>query len=247
MDNVNIIKDLGLTDQEARMYLDLLKSGGVLASEVAHSVGIKRTTAYPILQSLASKGLVNVYFRKNKRFYYAQKPERLAGLFRRKLESFEALVPLLESFEKKQIKQFGLRFVETTNELKEFYNEILEEYGKKNKKEYRVIGNGFTWESLDPVFFTKYRHERAERGIKTRLLLTADTKKLNIDDAGLLREYKYFAEKYKFKSTIDIFDDKVLIVSAELSSLAVVVAVPAMVDVFKTVFEVIWDELPNNN
>ena len=48
-------------------------------------------------------------------------------------------------------------------------------------------------------------------------------------------------ERFKFKSTIDIYADKVLIVSPELSSLAVVIAIPAMVDVFKSAFEMIWE------
>lgn len=244
MDNINIIKDLGLNDHEAEMYLNLLKSGGVLAAQAARGLGIKRTTAYPILQSLATKGLVNVYFRKNRRYYYAQKPDRLAGLFRRKLESFESLIPLLESFEKKQITQFGLRFIETVEELKQFYGGILDEYDQKKNKEYQIIGNSSVWEGLAPEFFVNYRKERAFRKIKTKLLLSADSVPHNPTGDALLREYKYISEKYRFRSTIDIFDEKVLIVSPQLSSLAVVVAVPAMVDVFKSVFEIIWDTLP---
>jgi hypothetical protein len=58
-----------------------------------------------------------------------------------------------------------------------------------------------------------------------------------------LREFKYLPPIYKFKSTIDIFGDRILIVSPELSSLAVVIAIPAMTDVFKTVFQVLWDNV----
>lgn len=238
MQNINIIKDLGLDDQEANVYLGLLKIGGSQASAVAKELGIKRTTIYPVLQALATKGMVNVYFRKNRHYYYAQKPNRVIGLFKKKIESFESIIPLLESMEKKQVMMTGLRFIETIEELKQFYNGILDEY--KNK-EYYIIGNGQSWEDLEPDFFIQFRKNRGKYNIKTKLLLTSNFKLDNPTEKDLKREVRFLPEKYKFQSTIDIFDDKILIVSPELSSLAVVIAVPAMTDVFKSVFQMLWE------
>ncbi len=241
MENKDILKNLGLDEHESNIYMTLLRLGGSRASKVAKSVGLKRTTVYPILKALAQKGFVNVYFRKNTRFYYAQKPARVASIFEKKLELFENIISNLETIEKKQAEVFGLRFVETVNELKEFYNGILLEY--KNK-EYYIIGSALGWESSDPKFFVQYRKDRAKNKIKTKLVLSSESKKINPKEKELLREYKYLPAKYKFKSTIDIFDDKILVVSPELSSLAVVIAVPAMTDVFRSVFEVLWDSFP---
>jgi hypothetical protein len=42
---------------------------------------------------------------------------------------------------------------------------------------------------------------------------------------------------------MDVFDDKILIISPDLTSLAIVIAIPAMVDIFKSMFEIIWDSL----
>ncbi len=238
MENINIIKDLGLNEQEANVYLILFKLGGSQASVVAKELGIKRTTIYPILEALATKGMVNVYFRKNRHFYYAEKPNQVIGLFKKKIESFENIVPFLESIEKKQVSVTGLRFIETLEELRQFYNGILYEY--KNK-EYYIIGNGQSWENLDQDFFIQYRKNRGKQNIKTKLLLTSNFKNHNPVEKELKREWKFLPEKYKFQSTIDIFDNKILIVSPELSSLAVVIAVPAMTDVFKSVFQMLWE------
>lgn len=238
MDKKDILKKMGLDEDESEIYLELLRLGGARASVVARNVGIKRTTVYPILKVLAQKGFVNVYFRKNTRFYYAQKPARVASLFEKKLELFESIIPNLETIEKKQAEVFGLRFIETVDELKEFYGEIIDDY--KNK-EYYIIGSTLGWEGLDPKFFVKYRKDRAKNKIRTKLILSAESKEINPEEKELLREYKYLPAKYKFKSTVDIFEDKILVVSPELSSLAVVIAVPAMVDVFKGVFDMLWD------
>lgn len=242
MENLNILKDLGLDNQEAGVYLALLKIGGSQASVVAKEIGIKRTTIYPILQGLAAKGMVNVYFRKNRHFYYAQKPNRVVGLFKKKIESFESIIPLLELMEKKQVLATGLRFIDTVEELKQFYNGILDEF--KNK-EYYVIGNGQSWEDLAPDFFIQFRKNRGKYNVKTKLLLTSNFKIHNPTEKELKREWKFLPKEYEFQSTIDIFDDKILIVSPELSSLAVVIAVPAMTDIFKSIFHMLWNMLPN--
>jgi len=238
MDNLATLENLGLSDKEAGIYLSLLRAGGSQPSRIAKDVGIKRTTIYPILQRLAKAGFVTVYFKKNRRYYYAQKPQRVAALLGKKLDSFYAIIPMLESLEKKEMQMVGLRFIETLQELKEFYIGILDEY---RDKEYYIIGSASGWEDLDNEWFRQYRRERGRNNIRTKLLLTSDSKAINPLDRTLLRDFKYLPDRYQFKSTIDIFEDKMLIVSPELASLAVVIQVPAMHDIFKSIFEMLWD------
>jgi sugar-specific transcriptional regulator TrmB len=242
MEQINALKQFGLTEQEAQTYLSLLKIGGARASVLAKETGVKRTTIYPILKSLSEKGVVLVYFKKSQRFYYAQKPNKLAVLFEKKLEFFSNIIPTFEAMDKKQAEAIGLRFIETKEELKRFYEDVLLDY--KNKS-YRIIGNAAEWEGVDQEFFIQYRKNRASANIKTRLLLSANSKNINPTEKNLLREYKYLPEKHKFRSTMDIFKDKILIISPDISSLAVVIAVPAMVDIFKSMFEIIWDSVKN--
>lgn len=230
--------EFGLTESEAQAYLALFRLGGATASVLAKETGLQRTTVYPILKSLAKKGCVLVYFRKSQHYYYAQKPDKLAGIFEKKLEFFNSVIPLFESMDRKQAQAVGVRFIETKEELRKFYTDILDDH-----KSYRIIGNAHIWQNIDPEFFEQYRESRARLNIKTRLLLSADSKGTNPVSKDLLREFKYLPEEYKFKSTLNIFNDKVLIISPDSSSLAVVIAVPAMVDIFKSMFEIIWDSI----
>lgn len=239
MQNIKTLVDIGLSEQEASIYLRLLKIGRSSASMIAKEVEIKRTTIYPILQSMVRKGVVAIYFKGSNRFYSAKKPQKLANLFKNKLDALNEIIPNLETIEKKHAEMFGLRFIETPDELKQFYNEILDEY--KNK-EYYALGNTNVWEDIDKEFFKKFRRRRANAKIKTKLLLSADSKNINPTDKSLLREFKYLPEEYDFKSTIDIFKDKVLIIGPDTAALAVVIAVPAMVDVFKSIFQILWDK-----
>lgn len=232
------LQELGLSPQETQIYVTLLKSGGLPASVAAKEAGVRRTTTYSILKGLAQKGFVVVYVRKGRQIFVAEKPRTVAGHFEKKLKTFTAAIPFLEAFDKKQLQTSGLRFIETIDELKRFYADILRDYRHRS---YLAIGNTQAWESLDPEFFVEYRKERAAAGIRTKLLLTADSRISSPKNGLLLRDVKFLPAHYTFKSTIDIFDDKVLIVSPDQTSLAVVIAVPAMVDIFKSTFQLVWD------
>ncbi len=242
MPNTDVLHDLGLTQPETEVYVALLRLGGARASTVARDTGLKRTTIYAILKSLTRKGFVAMYMRHNTQLYYAERPERVKHFFTKKLTAFTELIPSLETLAKKNLKIEGVRPIETIDELKLFYQNILLEYKRKS---YVIIGNSNAWLGYDIDFFTHYREERAAAKISTRLLLTDDSRPVNeIDNTKLLRTIKYAPSRYTFNSTIDIFDDKILIMSPELSALAVVIAISPMVDVFKMIFEMLWDWAP---
>lgn len=234
------LRELGLPEQESNIYLTLLKIGGTTASTIARSANVKRTTVYAILHSLAQKGFVTMYYKKSRQLYYAEKPNRIKNYFEKKLKSFESLIPSLEALDKTKIQMSGLRFIETLPELKRFYTDILEQYRNKN---YYIIGSAGAWENLEPEFFIQFRKDRAKANIRTKLLISNYLPEYSPTDPKLLREVRFLPKKYKFKSTIDIYKDKILIVSPELTSLAVVIEVPAMTDVFKAMFEMLWEKV----
>lgn len=233
-----VLTHFGLSQAEIDTYLACLKLGGSPASTIAKTTGAKRASIYAVLRSLAEKGFVLLYFKKGKRVYHAVDPQKLPRIYEKKLDMLSSMVPYLKSIEKSPFKPFGLRFIETREELELFYNETLT--GRTGGEHY-VIGNVLAWEGMAHDFFKRYREQRAKQKIKTRLLLSAESASSNPIDQSLLREVKYLPEKYKFKSTINIFSDSILIISPELESLAVAITVPAMIDVFRSMFDIIWD------
>lgn len=235
------LEELGLTKPEARIYLALLASGELAASAVATTVSMRRTTAYAILKQLVQKGFVIASIKRRGQVFRAERPQSIAGYYEKRLRSFTEGIPFLESLEKAQIKTAGLRFIETKSELKRFYENILREYRGRS---YVAMGNSNAWQSIDPDFFIEYRKERARANIRTRLLLSADSTQTSPTEPEFLREFKFLPKKYSFQSTIDIFDDKILIISPEQTALAVVIAVPSMVDIFTSTFELLWELLP---
>jgi sugar-specific transcriptional regulator TrmB len=238
MDNTAILSQLGFSEQEIDVYLSLLSLGGAKASTVAKDTGMQRTAVYHTLKKMAKSGYVHTYYKGKTHYYHAQKPHRLAANYSKKLDNLYAFLPKLQALEKKGEPVVGLRFIQSIRELKEFYTDILDEY---RDREYAIIGSANAWEGLDADWFKQFRYDRGRNKIKTRLLLTDESKNINPEEETLLREVRFLPDQYSFKSTIDIFENKILVVSTELSSLAVVIEIPAMGDVFQAMFDMLWE------
>ncbi len=239
MNTLKLLEQLGLTEQEANIYLAALKLGTAKASSIAAEAGIKRTTVYHELKLLAHKGFVSVQYIGKERQYRAQSPKKVAHHYQKKVNEFEAIIPQLQSLERKQVITPGIRFLETVSELEHFYEEILQEYAGKT---YFIIGDAEGWQSISPEFIESYRHKRAQAKIKTKILLTANSAGKHPTDPTLLRDVRYLPKGFTCKSTLDIFNEKVLIVSPALKSLAVVIEIKAMTDIFKMLFQILWQK-----
>ncbi len=241
----SVLKEFGLSPQETMVYTKLLEMGGADATSLAQNVGLKRTTVYPILERLISHGVVSSYDQGKKKLFTPIRPNRLPALYENKLQSLINIIPLLEKSQGTQGSEYGVRLIKSERELENLYADILEEY---KGREYYIIGSVPSFLNVDREFFLNFRKKRAAAGTKVKLLLSNDSRtEESQKDTSLLREFKYLPEKYVFKSTIDIYDNKIVIVGSEVKALAVVIAIPPMVDVFRSVFEILWETLPKSN
>jgi len=74
------LEQLGLSVAEAQIYLAVLRSGPLTASDLANETGIARTSVYPALCSLADKGLVESGVGRGSKFTAVSPEDALASL-----------------------------------------------------------------------------------------------------------------------------------------------------------------------
>src|SRR3989338_5650005 len=87
------LKELGLTDNEVRIYLLLLKQGMVNPSEISQKLGLHRGYIFDALERMQEKEIVNSILKDNKKYFQATSPENLIELLKFKLESLQKIVP----------------------------------------------------------------------------------------------------------------------------------------------------------
>ncbi len=241
MNTAALLKQAGLTYREGQVYIALLELGGAGVTTIGKHIGLQRTQVYPILSSLTRKGLARLYFQDNKRFYKPARPKKIIDVAQKKLETLASIVPNLENIEKNPAPQIGLRFIETQNELQNFCTEIVKTHKRKT---IYSIGGFQHWEELvGQKFAEQFRKDRVKEKIKTRAIVTQEDTDASILHRSTLSDIRWLPKKQEFKSVFHIFPDKILISTPQHTSLAVAIEVPAMVDIFKSVFDILWDFL----
>src|SRR3989338_5886077 len=69
MELIEKLQVSGLTGNEAKVYVELLKIGESSANEIAKNIGMDRTLAYTVLNNLIEKGQVNYVIKKGKKIF----------------------------------------------------------------------------------------------------------------------------------------------------------------------------------
>lgn len=76
----NHLIKLGFNQGEAKIYIALLNSGDLTATELAIKTGLGRTNIYNYVKSLGEKNLVSDYERNSKVFFQASDPKELYSM-----------------------------------------------------------------------------------------------------------------------------------------------------------------------
>ncbi len=71
------LQEFGFSEKEIKVYLALLEMGSAVASVIAKKAGIKRSTAYLVLDLLIKRGLVSAVERRGIQVYEVAPPEQL--------------------------------------------------------------------------------------------------------------------------------------------------------------------------
>lgn len=140
-----------------------------------------------------------------------------------------------------QTEAKGVTILNTPDQLKNFYTDGLSEY-----KEWRAIASIEDWLPVDKEFLQDFRNKLDENKIHTRVIFKKSG--LAFEPTGLeYREVKTIPDSYSFRSSLDILEDKILIMNPHMSVLGLVIEGEALVDVFIDMFDLLWSSIESQN
>jgi sugar-specific transcriptional regulator TrmB len=131
---VDYLKQLDLSDAEAKLYLTLLQTGPIRVRELAQTVDIKRTTAYFYIDELIEKGLIMKLVRGSKKLVAASDPENLKILVEKKIQkanevqnAFQGILNTLHTSLSKESSttRDEIRYYSGKSGVKKIYEEAL--------------------------------------------------------------------------------------------------------------------------
>lgn len=232
--------DLGLKDHEAKVYLACLQLGQAPVGRIAEQADVQRTFVYDILADLEDRGIVSVVDIRNVKHYSAISAERLKDRQLEKLEKFKAIIPDLKAFEKTASDRPRVRFFEGKEGVKLALEDTLNQASGSKILAY-ATGEG-VYEDM-PHFMNEYLKKRVKKNISVQAL--APDNEVNrehvLHDKEVLRETILLPEdKFPFTNEIDIYGNKVAIMSLQGEILAVIIESESIAKTQRSIFELAW-------
>lgn len=133
------LRNLGLSDNEIRVYLYLLTHGESIASIISKRLEIKRATVYPILESLEKGELISTFEKNGVTHFDAVEPDDIIYLCEQRVSQMQRLKEKAENLHKefRKLRDQGkmpkleirgkIKYYEGMDAVTDLINETLDE------------------------------------------------------------------------------------------------------------------------
>ncbi|MEI7452201.1 MAG: helix-turn-helix domain-containing protein [Candidatus Falkowbacteria bacterium] len=243
----NFLQNVGLNDKEIKVYLELLRVENDSVLDLSKKTKILRTSIYPILDSLKSKGLIVEVKVGAKIRFQAEAPEKIETYIETqkiKLDEQAQLaneyIPQLKSMsrqtgEKPIVKVYeGREGIFKANEESFGYGNISDDDTAYYIYPFDLLENLFSNEELK-----KGTKQRTARKIKSETLYTYSKGERTPSENS--KRIKINEKKYPLTCDISIHKDKVRINTLGKSLSSLVIKSQDIADTLKSLFKIAFD------
>jgi sugar-specific transcriptional regulator TrmB len=243
--DTTILKSVGLTENEIKIYLILLKSGPTTAYKLSQKTGIYRTHIYDKLEQLIKKGLVTQNYQAAKKYFQATSPIKIKYYIEEKKKELELkekqienLLPQLEAISNLPKEDTKVEVFKGKEGIKYFLKDII-----KTKKEVLIIGiDDSKYNELLPIFMEQYFRDLKIKKIPERVITIKKEKAFTFNKKlASTTKYKFLNEEQFNPTNTFIYGNKVVIVSWGTPITAIMIQNKGIADTYKSHFELLWE------
>lgn len=241
---LNKLKQLGLSQKEAQLYLIALETGPATVAKLAQKSGLKRGTIYEFLGGMLQKGLLEMTISGKRKLYASVEPKKLHKIIEKQQEILENLLPDLSLLTIGTAAKPKIRFYEGREGMLSVFYDIFE------LPEGSEILGFATYEGIHKLFSQKeidvYIQKRAAMKIQQKLIVPTDEhiEQRVSDNKKELRETIMIPRKnFLIKSDISIYQNKVAIVSLAEEQVGVIIESSQIADTQRAIFNLLWSSL----
>ena len=239
------LEKLGLSRNEARVYLALLKLGSASVTDIAKSSGVHRVNTYDTLERLMEHGLVSAVVKVNKKYFEAADPDRILDILKEKekvIEEAKKILPELKLDYKMAAKRQDVHHFKGKEGLKSIFEDIIKTL-KKNE-EWLAFGSAGQGAVILPHYLDKWEKRRAEAGIKLKILFN-DTEEGKVRGKELsklrLTKVGFLPKGLMSPADVYIYGNKTTInLWSEDMPLSILVENKEIADSFRSFFDWFW-------
>jgi sugar-specific transcriptional regulator TrmB len=243
-----ILQELGLSPNEAKIYEGLVNIGQAGVPEISLKIGVHKRNIYDTVPRLLQKGLIYQISDSKENKYAAIEPNKLIDLLWEKESKIKKILPDLNRQFKKVSSKEAVYIYKGVEGFKNYLRDIL----KAGEDVYFVGAKGGWFDKDVQIYIKKFLKEAKKKKIKYYHIFDQEVKTLAPELLPQLgKPYKFFPPEYSSTGAIDIFGDHIVTFSGlTLKHITddvtlIVIVNHELAECYKTWFKFIWDFCPS--
>lgn len=232
------LEDLGLTRNEAIVYISLLDLGKAHIGQIADKTKMHRRTIYDCLERLEDRGLISFIIEGKTRVFLPVNPQKLREIIKEKEFKIENILPKLFEIAKKSKVKTQVVVHKGKEGLKNIMEDVL-----KNKPSvlYSLTSAGKGSKTL-PFYVPQFHKKRVKTNIKLEIIFGKN--KQAIERANELKkikltEVKFIDTEYVIPISLWIYNNKIVLLIWP-SEIGILIENKETAETFKNYFNILW-------
>lgn len=225
------LQRIGLSNNEATVYLALLKRASSKAGKISKYTQLNRTTTYDVLKRLLDKGLIGYVVKGKVKYFEVVNPKQLKEFIKEKEFEVNKIFPSLEKLYTIPENKHNVTLYYGYKGMKTIFEDILQEA----KINYVLDSEGEFAERM-PYFARYFIRQLEKKKIKIKHLVR-EGRDIN---PSKTTEVKYAKKKIASEAVFNIYKDKIAILIWTDPPEGVIIQNKAAADSLKEYFEILW-------
>ena len=236
------LKEFGLTQKEAEVYLAMLELGPASVQDIAKKAGVNRTTTYVMLEALQRRGLMSSFEKGKKLLFNAENPQRLMSLLvdemshvKGKQDRLSMTLPkLLAVFNANDAKP-RVRYFDSDEAL----DMVRQEIAESRREVWEVYAVNEAAIQVANIYGEK-RIEHAKRASGRLLMAIKPGLVPPYFDSKDIEARTIDYDQYPFSGNITIVGHHVYILSAKAKAEGIIVESKEISELIRALYEIAW-------
>jgi sugar-specific transcriptional regulator TrmB len=228
-----VLESFGLTNNEVKTYLAILRAGCLTASEISSKTGIHRINVYDILNKLGEKGIVSQIKTEKQKLYEAIHPKEFKKILNERARELDEIIPELT----KQMNIAKSPQEATLIKTKKGIKQILQDSTNSKTNILLFASANYSFKKFFPEYHEIWPQRIFENKKQIQVLQNPSQKGSVNNPAYNIRVYP---KNFSFPSTTIIWDDNVFTIIWETGPSGILIRNKAVSESYKNFFEMIW-------
>jgi sugar-specific transcriptional regulator TrmB len=230
------LKDFGLSENESKIYLLLLKHISLNPSEISKKTGLHRSYLYDALERMLDKGLINEIIVEGKKHFKANNPNVLKEHLSMKLNRLNSILPDLSKFYDELVEDPSVEVHKGNRIYKTLIKDVIAN-AVENSELYLIGVNEEFLLNIEPIYLKQYFKIIEQKNIKEKIIIPKGHKKIE----GNNLFYKEIDPRHLGESFIILYLNKVYIFLPTETFYLIVIKSKIFYESYLKMFNLLWD------